>query len=75
MAVNSTIGAYYYFRLIVIMYMREPNAEISAAPLVAFPFSIVVVLVITAIATVALGVAPNPILRFILDPALIGNLR
>ena len=75
MAVNSVIGAYYYFRLIVIMYMREPSPEIAAAPLVAFPFSIVVVLLITAIATVALGVAPNPILRFILDPALIGNLR
>jgi NADH-quinone oxidoreductase subunit N len=27
MAVNSIIGAYYYFRLIVVMYMREPGGE------------------------------------------------
>jgi len=27
MAINSVIGAYYYLRLIVVMYMREPNAE------------------------------------------------
>src|SRR5712671_3615073 len=27
MAVNSVIGAYYYLRLIVVMYMREPSAE------------------------------------------------
>src|SRR5271156_6108206 len=37
MAVNSIIGAYYYFRLIVLMYMREPSEEIAAAPLVRFP--------------------------------------
>src|ERR1700739_3860270 len=27
MAVNSIIGAYYYFRLIVVMYMRDPAGE------------------------------------------------
>src|SRR6202162_3496289 len=33
MAVNSIIGAYYYFRLIVVMYMREGSAEaMTAAP-------------------------------------------
>src|ERR1700724_230013 len=27
MAINSVIGSYYYIRLIVVMYMREPNLE------------------------------------------------
>src|SRR5271155_5515252 len=27
MAVNSVIGAYYYFRVIVLMYMRDPSEE------------------------------------------------
>src|SRR5271166_727748 len=75
MAVNSVIGAYYYFRLIVIMYMREPSEEIAAAPLVQFPATIVLVLLVTAISTVYLGLFPNQILNFILQPTLIGNLH
>src|SRR5438034_10233677 len=31
MAINSVIGAYYYLRVIVVMYMREPSAEAAAA--------------------------------------------
>src|SRR5690349_11543675 len=34
MAINSVIGAYYYFRLIVVMYMREPNVQTGPAPVV-----------------------------------------
>src|SRR5277367_6215032 len=75
MAVNSVIGAYYYFRVIVVMYMREPSAEIAAAPLVRFPATVVLVLLFTAISTVYLGVAPNQVLNFILQPTLIGGLR
>jgi NADH-quinone oxidoreductase subunit N len=75
MAVNSVIGAYYYFRVIVVMYMREPSAEIAAAPLVRFPITVFLVLLITAIGTVWLGVAPNQVLNFILQPTLIGGLR
>src|SRR5271163_210263 len=75
MAVNSIIGAYYYFRLIVLMYMREPSEEIAAAPLVRFPASIVLVLLVAAISTVYLGLFPNQILNFILQPTLIGNLH
>ncbi len=31
MAANSIIGAYYYFRLIVVMYMREPGGDTAHA--------------------------------------------
>ena len=75
MAINSVIGAYYYFRLIVLMYMREPSEEIAAAPLVRFPATIVLVLLITAISTVYLGLFPNQMLNFILQPTLIGGLH
>ncbi len=75
MAVNSVIASYYYFRVIVIMYMREPSAEIAAAPLVNFPAAVVLVLLFTAISTVYLGLFPNQILNFILQPTLIGGLR
>ena len=32
LALNSVIGAYYYLRVIVAMYMREPTDEIAAEP-------------------------------------------
>src|SRR5271167_5192583 len=75
MAVNSVIGAYYYFRLIVMMYMREPSAEIAAAPLVRFPITVFLVLLFTALGTIGLGLFPNQVLNFILQPTLIGGLR
>src|SRR5207302_1984147 len=30
---NSAIGAYYYLRIIVVMYMREPRKEVPVAPI------------------------------------------
>jgi NADH-quinone oxidoreductase subunit N len=75
MAVNSIIGAYYYLRLIVVMYMHEPSSELAAAPLAKFPFAVNVVLVVTAITTIGLGLYPTPVLNFIQQPALIGGLH
>jgi len=75
MAINSVIGAYYYLRVIVVMYMREPSGEAEPAGTAKFPVAITAVVVLTALATVWFGVAPNQILRFILQPDLIGNLR
>jgi NADH-quinone oxidoreductase subunit N len=56
---NSVISAYYYLRLIVIMYMREPVLEAapaSTAPLVS------VSLAIAATATLLLGLLPSALL-------------
>jgi NADH-quinone oxidoreductase subunit N len=75
MAVNSIIGAYYYLRLIVVMYMHEPSPELAAAPLARFPFAITIVLFVTAITTIGLGLYPTPVLNFIQQPTLIGGLR
>src|SRR5882757_4590374 len=72
MAVNSVIGAYYYLRLIVVMYMREPSAE-SKPVIAVFPLTVNLVLVITALGTVYFGLFPNRILNFVLQSNLLGR--
>jgi NADH-quinone oxidoreductase subunit N len=74
MAVNSIIGAYYYFRLIVVMYMREPNTEAGHAPaVIGFPLPVNVVLAVTAAGTVYFGLFPNQVLSFVLKSNLLGH--
>jgi len=73
MAINSVIGAYYYLRVIVVMYMREPSAEAAAAGPVAFPIGVNAVLLITFVGTILFGLYPNPIINFILRPNLLGH--
>jgi len=73
MAINSVIGAYYYMRVIVLMYMREPSAEAAAIAPVAFPITVNVVLAVTAIGTILFGIMPNPVINFILQPTLFGR--
>jgi len=59
--INSAIGAYYYLRIIVVMYMREARAEV---PLLPIPSSLATALVITLAATIYLGVLPGPVLEY-----------
>jgi NADH-quinone oxidoreductase subunit N len=73
MAINSVIGAYYYLRVIVLMYMREPSAEVAAVAPVGFPLTVNVVLAVTAIGTILFGLMPNPVINFILQPTLFGH--
>src|SRR5712671_2844381 len=72
MAINSIIGAYYYIRLIVVMYMREPSAE-STPAIAVFPLTVNLVLAITALGTVYFGLFPNRILNFVLQSNLLGR--
>jgi NADH-quinone oxidoreductase subunit N len=73
MAVNSIIGAYYYFRLIVVMYMREPKPDAAPIALVGFPLSVNLVLTVTALGTVYFGLFPSRVLNFVLQTNLIGH--
>src|SRR5579863_4426119 len=73
MAVNSVIGAYYYIRLIVVMYMREPSSAEATPAIVAFPLTVNLVLAITAIGTLYFGLAPNRILNFVLQSNLLAR--
>jgi NADH-quinone oxidoreductase subunit N len=59
--VNSAIGAYYYLRIIVAMYMRESRKPVPVTPV---PFGLGVALAISIIATLYLGVVPDQILQY-----------
>ncbi|GAC1645314.1 MAG: NADH-quinone oxidoreductase subunit N [Acidobacteriaceae bacterium] len=61
---NSAIAAYYYLRLVVVMYMYDSHQTTEAqghtkAPAVRAPFPVLLTLVLAAIATIWLGVAPG----------------
>jgi NADH-quinone oxidoreductase subunit N len=75
MAVNSIIGAYYYFKVIVAMYMREPAQDSAATAPVAFPVTVNIVLAISALGTLYFGLFPNQALRLLLEKTLIGGLK
>jgi NADH-quinone oxidoreductase subunit N len=59
--INSAIAAYYYLRVIVYMYMREPREE---APLAPMPAGLVASLAAALIATIYLGVLPGRVLEY-----------
>jgi NADH-quinone oxidoreductase subunit N len=73
MAINSVIGAYYYLRVIVVMYMREPSAETAASAPMRFPLSVNLVLTIAAVGTIYFGLFPNQVLNFVLQSNLLGH--
>jgi len=73
MAINSVIGAYYYLRVIVVMYMRESSAEAKSAAPVGFPLTVNFVLAFTVAGTLYFGLFPNQVLNFILQPTLLGH--
>src|SRR6266576_3791045 len=73
MAINSVIGAYYYLRVIVVMYMRESSAEAKSAAPVGFPLRVNFVLAFTVAGTLYFGLFPNQVLNFILQPTLLGH--
>ena len=58
---NSAIGAYYYLRIIVMMYMREARDEAPAAPV---PASLGAALAISVAATLYLGILPGRVLEY-----------
>ncbi|MGA2482054.1 MAG: NADH-quinone oxidoreductase subunit N [Candidatus Acidiferrales bacterium] len=70
MAVNSVIGAYYYLRVIVVMYMRESKPD---APTVFVPYAVRFVLFVTAAGILYFGLFPNRLMSFAMNPHLFGR--
>jgi NADH-quinone oxidoreductase subunit N len=64
--VNSAIGAYYYLRIIVVMYMREPQVDTPVPPI---PFGAGLAVVLSLILTIYLGVLPGAVLNFAIGSA------
>jgi NADH-quinone oxidoreductase subunit N len=61
LALNTIIGAYYYLRVIVAMYMRPARRDF---PVGKVPAGIATVLALAAAGTIALGLFPNYVIEF-----------
>ena len=57
---NSAVGAYYYLRIIVVMYMREARKEV---PVARISFGLAVALSVCTFATLYLGILPDRVLQ------------
>jgi NADH-quinone oxidoreductase subunit N len=75
MAINSVIGAYYYLRLIVMMYMREYKGPVTAEASQGLSPTGAMVITVAAIITLYLGLAPNHVLGIVLSQNLILSSR
>ncbi|PRD46991.1 NADH-quinone oxidoreductase subunit N [Sphingobacterium haloxyli] len=60
--INAAIGVYYYLHVVVNMYFRKPEEEVTAQHV---PTSYKVVLVAAAVLTLIIGIYPDSILRFL----------
>ena len=58
--INSAVGAYYYLRIIVAMYMRESRKPVPVSPI---SFGLGTALAISIVATLYLGIVPDRVLR------------
>jgi len=58
---NSAVAAYYYLRVIIFMYMREPREEATVSPI---PAGLGVALALSLAATIYLGVLPGRVLEY-----------
>jgi NADH-quinone oxidoreductase subunit N len=64
--INSAIGAYYYLRIIVFMYMRDEREEV---PMNRIPFGLAVALAMCLVFTIYMGVLPSRFIDYALQSA------
>ena len=74
MAVNSVLGAYYYLKVIIVMYMREYKGT-EPADSGGLSATAAMVVSVAALITLYLGLAPNHILSIVLSQNLILSSR
>jgi len=68
---NSAVGAYYYLRILVVMYMEEPGeAACSVAPPGA---ALQTAMWATALGTLLLGIRPSVLLDFVRSSSVFGK--
>jgi NADH-quinone oxidoreductase subunit N len=66
LVLNSAVGAYYYLRVIVMMYMREPREDVPATRI---PVATSVAIAVCMLLTLYLGVLPGPVLNYAVHSA------
>jgi NADH-quinone oxidoreductase subunit N len=59
--INSAVGAYYYLRVIVVMYMRDSTQDI---PVLKIPAGVTATLLCSVAAVIYLGILPGRVLNF-----------
>ena len=64
---NSAVAAYYYLRILVVMYMQEPGE--AAAQLEPLPFGLKAALLAAVAGVLLLGIFPAPLLEFAIRSA------
>ena len=69
LVLNSVLAAYYYLKVLVYMYMRDPETEEVPLPV---SFGMAAVMVIAVVGVIYLGIAPGRILDLLGDTR---NLR
>ena len=55
-ALNTAISAFYYLRIVVTMYMREPEEELEFNP---YPSTLVIGLTLAAVGIILIGILPS----------------
>ena len=75
MTINSVIGAYYYLRVIVVMYMREHKGDVPRDAATSLSPTAAMVVAVAALATLYLGLLPNHVLGIVLSQNLILSAR
>jgi NADH-quinone oxidoreductase subunit N len=68
---NSAVAAYYYLRLLVVMYMHEPGEVVQKLEPIGFGLS--AALILPALGTFFLGVLPDTVLTFARNSAGLGR--
>jgi len=61
LVLNSAVGAYYYLRIIVLMYMREPRGEV---PVTRLSLAAALAISVCVVLTLFLGVVPGRVLDY-----------
>jgi NADH-quinone oxidoreductase subunit N len=61
LVLNSAVGAYYYLRIIVMMYMREPRGDV---PVTRVPTAAALAIAVCVLLTLYLGVMPGRVLDY-----------
>ena len=66
----AVISAYYYLRLVMVMYMREPSDLSSVTPQLVMSPTLSIVLACAVAGVVIFGVYPNPLVNFAMQAVL-----
>jgi NADH-quinone oxidoreductase subunit N len=61
--VFAVVSAYYYLRVVMVMYMRDPDASTAASPRLVLSPAISIVLACAIAGVVILGLYPGPLVN------------